>query len=73
MKNNNKKWLVGFLVAFVAVMSLLGGVVAFIDPYFHYHAPLPFVRYELNNDRYQNNGIVKHFEYDAIITGSSMT
>ncbi len=44
-----------------------------IDPYFHYHAPLDGIGYTLDNERYQNNGIVKHFEYDAVITGSSMT
>ena len=46
---------------------------AVVDPYFHYHKPQEFVKYKLDEERYQNNGIVKHFEYDAIITGSSMT
>lgn len=27
----------------------------------------------LNNQRYQNDGIIKHFDYDAVITGTSMT
>ena len=27
----------------------------------------------LDNERYQNDGIIRHFEYDAIITGTSMT
>ena len=73
MKNNSKKWVIGLLVSFVFILGILGGFVAVVDPYFHYHAPQSFVKYELNNERYQNNGVVKHFEYDAIITGSSMT
>lgn len=74
MKNNKSmKWLVALLILFVSIIGLLGGFVAFIDPYFHYHTPLSFVKYELKQPRYQNNGIVKHFGYDAIITGSSMT
>lgn len=73
MKDKNTKWVVAFLISFVLILGLLGGFNAFIDPYFHYHAPLDFVKYELKEERYQNNGIVKHFEYDAIITGSSMT
>lgn len=73
MKDKNRKWVIGFLVTFVLILGILGGVTAVIDPYFHYHEPQSFVKYELNNERYQNNGIVKHFEYDAIITGSSMT
>ena len=28
--------------------------------------------YRLGSQRYINNGIVKHFDYDAIIMGSSM-
>lgn len=68
-----KKWLVSFLCLFILALLVGGGFVAVIDPYFHYHAPLPGVGYIMDNERYQNNGIVKHFEYDAIITGSSMT
>lgn len=73
MKNKCTKWVIGFLVSFYLCLIILGGFTAFIDPYFHYHAPLDFVKYELKLERYQNNGIVKHFDYDAIITGSSMT
>jgi len=44
-----------------------------IDPYFHYHKPLTFLYYPIDSERYQNNGITKNFDYDAIITGTSMT
>lgn len=44
-----------------------------IDPYFHYHAPLENLEYPINNQRYQNDGMLKHFTYDAVIAGSSMT
>lgn len=44
-----------------------------IDPLFHYHAPLAGLAYPLDDERYQNDGIVRHFEYDALITGTSMT
>lgn len=47
--------------------------VIIIDPYFHYHAPLDELQYPIDNERYQNSGILKHFTYDTIITGSSMT
>lgn len=73
MKNKSTKWVMVFLILFILSLVLLGGFTAFIDPYFHYHEPLSFVKYELKNERYQNNGIVKHLDYDAIITGSSMT
>lgn len=73
MNKKSKQWVIGILTAFVMVLFIAGGFVMVVDPYFHYHAPQSFVKYELNNERYQNNGIVKHFDYDAIITGSSMT
>lgn len=45
-----------------------------IDPYMHYHKPdTEGYFYSLNNQRSQNDGITKHFEYDALITGTSMT
>lgn len=70
---SNKKWSIGLLVVVIIMLVGLGGITVLIDPYFHYHAPLSFLEYPLNNQRYQNDGIVKHFEYNAIITGTSMT
>ena len=67
-----KKWVIGFFALLLAALTLIGGVVALIDPYFHYHAPLDALSYDIYYQRYQNDGIVKHFDYDAIITGNSM-
>lgn len=68
-----KKWVISFGVLLVAIMLAVAAFMIIIDPYFHYHKPLPGINYKLDNERYQNNGIVRHFDYDAIITGSSMT
>ncbi|SCY72611.1 hypothetical protein SAMN02910371_03596 [Butyrivibrio sp. INlla14] len=44
-----------------------------VDPFFHYHEPnLNQYYYELNNQRSQNDGIIKHFDYDAMLVGTSM-
>ncbi len=53
---------------------LIGSVILFwiIDPYFHFHKPFSFVSYRLYDERYINDGISRHFDYDAIITGMSM-
>lgn len=62
----------------LTIMLTISALVVFalptiiIDPYFHYHKPLECMEYPMENERYQNNGIVRHFEYDAIITGTSM-
>ena len=68
-----KRWVLGFLLVWILLLSVFGGFTVLIDPFFHYHEPLEGLQYPINNERYQNDGIVKHFDYDAIITGSSMT
>lgn len=70
--NKNKKWCLLFLFEFVFLLTILGSMTIIIDPFFHYHKPLSFLQYPINNQRYQNDGIVRHFDYDAIITGTSM-
>ncbi len=44
-----------------------------LDPFFHFHKPLEGFYYTLDNQRSQNDGIMKHFDYNAVITGTSMT
>lgn len=61
-----------FVTTFVILISMIASIVIIIDPAFHFHAPLDGISYLLNKERYQNNGIVKHFDYDAVITGTSM-
>ena len=57
----------------ILILFLTAVIVIIIDPYFHYHKPIPFLSYRLENQRYINNGIIKQFDYNAIITGTSMT
>ncbi len=73
MKTNPRKIMriiIGIFLTIILGCSLLTIVV---DPYFHFHAPLPVMNYPLNNERYQNYGIARNFEYDALIVGTSMT
>ena len=71
---NGKQFLSGFLAGSSIILGALGYQVWKVDPYFHYRAPdITAHSYILNAERYQNDGIVKHFTYDAMITGSSMT
>ncbi len=61
------------ILGIILILSLTAILMIIIDPYFHYHKPLSFLSYRLGNQRYINNGIIKHFDYNAIITGTSMT
>ncbi len=67
------QWLRLFLILMLALLVLIGGSVAVLDPFFHYHAPLDGFYYTLGDQRAQNDGITKHFSYDAMITGTSMS
>lgn len=69
-----KIWLISWLIIVVSALSVLGFWVYKIDPFFHYHKPdLEGYFYPLNNQRSQNDGISKYFDYDALISGTSMT
>lgn len=67
------KWFIKCILTLAAAMLFLALFVAVIDPYFHYHKPCSFLSYRLSEERYINDGISRHFEYDAIITGTSMS
>ncbi len=68
-----RSWVKIFISAFVCLVILMAVMVAVIDPFFHYHKPLSSFYYRLDNERYQNNGITRNFDYNALITGTSMT
>ena len=69
-----KIWLAGWLIIIITTLSVLGFGVYQVDPYFHYHKPdTDKYFYTIDNQRSQNDGISKHFDYDAMITGTSMT
>ena len=73
--NQNKRWCIGFAGIVLITLVLIGILTIVVDPYFHYHKPLETLEYPLNSERqrYINDGIIRNFEYDAIIIGSSMT
>lgn len=69
-----RNWIIGWLIIVLTSLFLIAIVVIDIDPYFHYHKPkLDKYFYSLDNQRSQNDGIIKHFDYDALIIGTSMT
>ncbi len=69
-----KSWSLRFIIAYAVLLLVFGGATVLVDPFFHYHKPLPGLGYLMTDrdERYLNDGIVKHFDYDSIIAGSSM-
>lgn len=72
-EQNAKKWFQKFILIQLGILLIIVAAVVIIDPYFHYHKPLKGISYRLYEERYINDGISRNFEYNAIITGSSMT
>lgn len=70
-----RKWFWKLLLGIVGCLLAGGAFVVYVDPFFHYHAPIKNLQYPLmrENERYQTDGILKHWDYDAIIIGTSMT
>ncbi len=68
-----KKWTICFLAVIISVLLIIGTLMYLFDPYFHFHAPYAGVSYSVGNQVYQNDGIAANWDYDTIITGTSMT
>lgn len=72
MFKSSKRWMAAMLAVLMILLVGFASVIIVVDPYFHYHRPLSGLYYELNNERSQNDGIIKHFDYDAMVIGTSM-
>lgn len=70
MEQDYKKWLRRTIVGILGIMIFVVLLQIIVDPYFHYHKPI--TKYRLNDERYINDGIARHFDYDAIIIGNSL-
>lgn len=70
--NKQKKWFLGTVAGCIGALLLILAAMVIVDPYFHYHGKISGISYRLYHERYINSGIVKNFEYDAVITGTSM-
>lgn len=74
MTNNNLKKLVFFCACLVFLLCFFGGATIIVDPYFHFHQGLEGMSYSFGADpRYINDGITRNWNYNAVITGTSMT
>lgn len=71
--NPFQKAVLCFLGAALAAFLAVAALVVYVDPFFHYHSPLPGFPYLVDNQLSQNPGMAKHMDYDSVILGSSMT
>ena len=66
-----KRWTIIVLTAAAFMLALVVMLTGIIDPYFHYKSAAGD-GYEISNEIYQNPGIAKHFDFNAVLIGSSM-
>lgn len=71
---NSRRFVQVVLGGTVAALVLAGGATIVLDPFFHYHKAVDGVEYPLVDgmERYLNDGIIKTYDYDAAIVGTSM-
>ncbi len=75
-KKENSRYLRLFIIllaVMLAVFAAIIALVAYVDPFFHYHAPLEGFPYVVDNQLSQNPGMARNMDYNACIIGSSMT
>ena len=68
-----KRWGILFIVIYTSLLIAVGVTVYLVDPYFHFHKPLKGMSYSIEKEEYVNDGISKNFDYNAMITGTSVT
>lgn len=70
-----KSYIISSICGIICMLSLVGIFVFYVDPYLQYHVPNENMAYnmEMNSFSYYNPGIAKNYNYDTIVTGSSMS
>ncbi len=72
---SHKKWAIVTLASLFIALFTFALVTIVIDPFFQYHKPLESLEYPMpdNMQRQISYGIAKNFDYELLITGSSVT
>lgn len=69
-KIHSQKWIALFIALLLTLMSLLATITYIIDPYFQYRVK---DNSYILNPWYVGPGLIKNYDYDTLIIGSSMT
>lgn len=70
MGHNSKKWLIACVALIIAFVTTLSVTVYIIDPFFQFRAK---DNAYLLNPIFVSTGLIKNYDYDTLIIGSSMT
>lgn len=67
-----KKWIFITICLILAFLILGMGTVVYVDPFFVYHKPNQKLYYKYDDALYQCPGMVKNFDYEMLIAGTSL-
>ena len=70
---NSRKW---NIIVFSTSLFALLGILIFnyvIDPFLHYRSGFGNLQYPLKEERYINDGMQRNFDYQVLVTGTSMS
>lgn len=70
---NSKKIVIATFSLLLSALLIVGTTNFAIDPLFQYHKPWFGLEANVINERYQNAGIAKNFEFKNVIIGNSMS
>lgn len=71
--DNKKRFLVILLTVAALLLCICAGLIAYVDPFFHYHKPINGFPYVVDDQVDMNPGLARHMDYDSVLLGSSMT
>lgn len=74
MKKSKAQLSIFFIIIFV-LLFIHGAMVVYLDPFFHFHGPLLEYYYKRPEtvERYFDDGVARHFDYDSLILGVSLS
>lgn len=70
---NLKRFGITLLTVILTGLILCASIIIYVDPFFHYHAPLKWFPYVVDDQVDMNPGLARHMDYDSVLLGSSMT
>ena len=70
---NEKKWSLLLLSALAISLAAFAGIMYVLDPVLNYGTESPLTPYYEYSTIYTNPGIARHYTYDAVLVGTSMT
>ncbi|MEX1377736.1 MAG: hypothetical protein AB1Z23_09750 [Eubacteriales bacterium] len=68
---SSKKWTLSVLGLTAGLVILIASFIFIVDPFFCFREPKEY-GYSISNEIYQNPGVVRNYEFNSVILGSSM-